>query len=287
MSMQSPVEIWKALEEKYNIEQQGTNKFLMMKYLKFKMLDSIPIMDQVHELQILVSRLHDLKVVIPELLQVEAIISKLPSSWNNYQKKLLHMVEDFTMEKILRHLRIEEETWKCDAILLKKKQDATTSKANMVEDMNLVAMVTEGIKSLEIGMIAELNIAMTDKSYNWWLESRATIHVCNDQQQFKSYELVANCEVLMDNYQLAKVLSQGTVELNFTSGKKLTFTNMLHVPDEKDIVMRGMGKRRWQRHDGTEEQVADMVAWRAGVRRLVGKWETRSVAAAESEAKWG
>ncbi|TYG40720.1 hypothetical protein ES288_D12G115900v1 [Gossypium darwinii] len=75
MSMQSPMEIWKALEEKYNIERQ-------------------------------------------ELLQVEAIISKLLSSWNNYRKKLLHMAKDFTMEKILRHLRIEKETQKRDVVYL-------------------------------------------------------------------------------------------------------------------------------------------------------------------------
>ncbi|KAH1098383.1 hypothetical protein J1N35_015304 [Gossypium stocksii] len=89
-----------------------------MKYFKFKMLDSIPIMDQVHELQVLVSRLRNLKVVILELLQVGAIISKLPSSWNNYRKKFLHMAEDFIVEKIFMHLRIEEETRKCDAMYL-------------------------------------------------------------------------------------------------------------------------------------------------------------------------
>ncbi|KAH1046614.1 hypothetical protein J1N35_037398 [Gossypium stocksii] len=82
------------------------------------MLDSILIMDQVHELQVFVIKLRDLKVVIPELLQVRAIISKLPSSWNNYQKKLLHMAEDFTMEKIIRHLHIQEETQKHDVMYL-------------------------------------------------------------------------------------------------------------------------------------------------------------------------
>ncbi|PKI47432.1 hypothetical protein CRG98_032173 [Punica granatum] len=145
MSMQSPMEIWKALEEKYNTERQGH-------YIK-------------------------------------------------------------------------------DCKLLKKEKDATTSKANMVEDMDLVAMVMGGIESLEIVMITELNIAMTDKSYNWWLDSRATDHVCNDRQQFKSYEPMANREVLMGNHQSVKVLGQGTVELNFTSGKKLTLINVLHVPD--------------------------------------------------------
>ncbi|PKI78962.1 hypothetical protein CRG98_000603 [Punica granatum] len=77
------MEIWKALEEKYNTE-----------------------------------RLCNLKVIIPESQQVGAIISKLPSSWNDYRKKLLHMAEDFTVEKILRHLRIEEETRKRDAVYL-------------------------------------------------------------------------------------------------------------------------------------------------------------------------
>ncbi|KAH1113818.1 hypothetical protein J1N35_007196 [Gossypium stocksii] len=76
------------------------------------------IMDQVHELQVLVSRLCDLKVVIPELLQVGDIISKLPSSWNNHQKKLLHMANDFIVEKLLMHLCIEEETRKRDAVYL-------------------------------------------------------------------------------------------------------------------------------------------------------------------------
>ncbi|PKI48164.1 hypothetical protein CRG98_031429 [Punica granatum] len=60
----------------------------------------------------------DLKVIISESLQVGAIISKLPSSWNNYWKKLLHMAEDFTVEKILRHLHIEVETRKREAVYL-------------------------------------------------------------------------------------------------------------------------------------------------------------------------
>ncbi|KAG8482437.1 hypothetical protein CXB51_023946 [Gossypium anomalum] len=78
---------------------------------------------------------------------------------------------------------------------------------------------------------------MTDRSRNLWLDSIATVHVCNDQQQFNSYELVANCEMVMGNYQSIKVLGQGMVELNFRSGKKLTLTNVLHVPDvRKNLV---------------------------------------------------
>ena len=46
-SIQSSLEIWKSLEEKYNNEQQGTNKFIIF---EFSMVDYVLIMDQVHEL---------------------------------------------------------------------------------------------------------------------------------------------------------------------------------------------------------------------------------------------
>ena len=58
----APKEIWTALETKYQNEKKGTNKFLALNYFDFKMTDDMPVMDQVHELQILVSRLRDLEV---------------------------------------------------------------------------------------------------------------------------------------------------------------------------------------------------------------------------------
>jgi len=101
----TPNEIWKAPETKYNIERQGTDKFLIVKFLEFKILDSIPILDEEHELQVLVNRLRDLKVVLPAAFQV----GELPSTWNDYRKNLLCIQKDFTVEKIMRHLRIDEE----------------------------------------------------------------------------------------------------------------------------------------------------------------------------------
>ncbi|XP_039143929.1 uncharacterized protein LOC120281054 [Dioscorea cayenensis subsp. rotundata] len=109
MSIQSSVEIWKALEEKYNTKRHGT----------------------VHELQVLANQLCGLKIVIPELLQVGAIISKLPLGWNDYWKKLLHMAEEFMVEKLQRHIRIEEEARKRDAMHV-----LNSSKVNYIENDN-------------------------------------------------------------------------------------------------------------------------------------------------------
>ena len=93
------------------------------------MIDNVSVMDQVHELQILVSKLKDVKVEVPESLQVGGIIAKLPLSWNGYMKKLLHTTETFSLEQIQKHLCIEEET----RLRANKFSNESTTKVNFVE----------------------------------------------------------------------------------------------------------------------------------------------------------
>ncbi|PPD88007.1 hypothetical protein GOBAR_DD15059 [Gossypium barbadense] len=88
------------------------------------------------------------------------------------------------MAEILKHLHIEEKTRKHDAVYLPQSskvnyvsESKNSRNANMVEDMDLVAMVMKGIESLETGMITKLNITMTNKSHNWCLDSGATVYV--------------------------------------------------------------------------------------------------------------
>ncbi|XP_050897394.1 uncharacterized protein LOC127104244 [Lathyrus oleraceus] len=59
--------------------------------------------------------------------EVGAIITKLPPSWKGYRKKLLHSSEDFSLEKIQKHLRIEEESKERE-----KSESMGLSKANVV-----------------------------------------------------------------------------------------------------------------------------------------------------------
>ena len=93
-------DIWNTLEFKYKAKEEGTKKLLISKYFYFKMLDGKPILPQVHELQVIVNKLRAAKIELPEQFQVGAIITKLPSSWKGYWKKLLHNSEDFSLEKI-------------------------------------------------------------------------------------------------------------------------------------------------------------------------------------------
>ncbi|KAH9666952.1 hypothetical protein KPL70_020856 [Citrus sinensis] len=288
-SMTSPVEIWNALEYKYKTEKEGTDKFLVSKYFEFIMVDTKSILDQIHELQIIVTKLRELKVEISESFQVRAIIAKLPQSWNDYRKKLLHSKENITLEELQKHLVIEEETRsreskdkhdstkvnvveaskfsknfkvkndkkfkksstqkfsgncffcgkkghrQSDCRFKKKKEEVNSHKANVIENKSeeICAMVSE----MQIGMITETNMAET-KSYDWWLDSGATIHVCNDKKFFLSYkEETEGQMVLMGNNNAAIVAGKGVVEINFTSGKKVTLYNVFHVPSvRKNLI---------------------------------------------------
>ena len=72
-SVQSPREIWNALEFKYNTEKQGANKFHSLQFFEFNMVDHILVLDQVHELHILFSKLKDSKVDVGEPLNIGTI----------------------------------------------------------------------------------------------------------------------------------------------------------------------------------------------------------------------
>ena len=108
-SIKLPREIWTTLEYKYTPQKQGADKILIKKYFDFIIIKRPSVLDQVHDLQVLISKHKDLGVENFESLQVRAIISKLPPSWNDYQKKPLHVTESFVMDQILKHLHMEKD----------------------------------------------------------------------------------------------------------------------------------------------------------------------------------
>ena len=127
-------EIWEALENKYKAEEEGTKKFLISQYIDFKFFDEKPLLPQIHELQVIVNKLKVLKIELPEAFQVGAIVAKLPSSWKGYRKRILHKSEDYSLEEIQKHLRIEEESRSRDKMV--EESNGGTNKANAVSKAN-------------------------------------------------------------------------------------------------------------------------------------------------------
>ncbi|GJS58887.1 retrovirus-related pol polyprotein from transposon TNT 1-94 [Tanacetum coccineum] len=268
------------------------------------MKDNVSILDQVHEFLILVSKFKNLNIKIPEKLLVGSIITKSPSSWHNYKKKLMHTLEDFNLDQIQKHLRIEEETrireknlngassskvnyvdsgknnkgndkkrkgtWnsskdnkkdkkplskvvcykcgdkghiKCYCKNPKKKNhnsnknDESANTVKQVDTTEITAMVSE----MNIGMIQELHMAsVTTTIDDWWHDSGATTHVYNNKDLFKTYkETKDGHEVMISDNHTSKVIGSGNVEIQFTSGKKLTLMIVLHVPNIRKNLISG------------------------------------------------
>ncbi|KAJ0524516.1 putative RNA-directed DNA polymerase [Helianthus annuus] len=122
-------ELWDALDKKYNTEDAGTKKFVVARFLDFKMVDSKTVMNQVQEFLII---LHDISaegMTLSETFQVAAMIEKLPPSWVDFKNYLKHKRKEMTIEDLIVRLRIEED----NRIALKGSLAQTSASANLVE----------------------------------------------------------------------------------------------------------------------------------------------------------
>nr|GEW66883.1 zinc finger, CCHC-type [Tanacetum cinerariifolium] len=123
---------------------------------------------------------------------------------------MMHTSEDFTLDQIQKHLRIKEET--------------------RIREKNL-----NGASSYK-----ELHLANVTTTDNWWYDSGATTYVCNNRDLFKTYkETKDGHEVMMGDNHTLKFIGSGNVEIQFTSGKKLTLMNVLHVPIIRKNLVSG------------------------------------------------
>ncbi|GJX95950.1 zinc finger, CCHC-type containing protein [Tanacetum coccineum] len=74
----------------------------------------------------------------------------------------------------------------------------------------------------------------------WWIDSRATTHVCKDRCWFKTYEPVEDGFVLyMGDDHSAPVHGKGSVALEFSFGKTITLFNVLYVPKLRKNLVSG------------------------------------------------
>ena len=89
-----------------------------------------------------------------------------------------------------------------------------------------------------LGDVSDMNLSVVVFKVNvvgsntkeWWVDTRATHHVCSNKKMFSSYHSIDNGEQLfIGNSSSTKVEGQGKVVLKMTSGKELTLNDVLHV----------------------------------------------------------
>ena len=86
-------------------------------------------------------------------------------------------------------------------------------------------------------VISEVNLVGRNTK-EWWVDTRATRHICSEKKMFFTYNHLGNEEKnFMGNSSTSKIEVNGKVVLNMTMGKFLTSKDVLYVPDiQKNLV---------------------------------------------------
>ncbi|GKE67145.1 hypothetical protein Tco_1521306 [Tanacetum coccineum] len=117
-----------SLERKYKTEDADTKKFVVARFLDYKMVDSKNVITHVQDLHVLIHEIHVEGMTVSETFQVAAIIEKLPPSWVDFKNYLKHKRKESVKDLIIR-FRIEED----NKLAQKNTYTPDSAKANMVE----------------------------------------------------------------------------------------------------------------------------------------------------------
>ena len=102
-------ELWESLDRKYKTEDAGMKKFVVGRFLDYKMVDSKTIISQVQDLQVILHEIHAKGMVLSESFLVTAIIEKLSPNWKDFKNYLKHKRIEMKLEDLIVRLRIEED----------------------------------------------------------------------------------------------------------------------------------------------------------------------------------
>ena len=102
----------------------------MESFHDYKMVNNHSVVEQVHEVQVLVKELELLKGLLPDKFGAGCIIAKLPSSWRNFTTALKHKRHEISVENLIASLDVEE---KARAKYASENGGEGNSSANMVQ----------------------------------------------------------------------------------------------------------------------------------------------------------
>ncbi|KAL0370874.1 UNVERIFIED_CONTAM: hypothetical protein Sangu_0405500 [Sesamum angustifolium] len=122
--------LWESLEKKYKTEDAGLKKFIVGKFLDFKMVDSKTVINQVQEFQMILHDLHAEGMKLSESFQVAAMNEKLPPLWKDFKNYLKHKRKEMGLEDLIVILRIEEDNRLSE---MKSEKLQIEAKANLME----------------------------------------------------------------------------------------------------------------------------------------------------------
>ncbi|XP_042041347.1 uncharacterized protein LOC121786796 [Salvia splendens] len=212
--------MWEDLEKKYRSNDAGTKKFIIVKYLDYKMVDSRPVIDQVQEFQIIIHELATEGMILPENFTSGTIIEKLPPSWKDFKSYLKHKRKEMTLEELIVKLCNEFDVRKNDqkarghgsfeakANLLERggpsnkrhRPNRPTSKDKSKNKKSAAYVVEKEFKDWDendlIAVVTEEANLIENKG-SWYIDTGATAHVCADRNKFSTYNPIDGRKINM------------------------------------------------------------------------------------------
>ena len=123
-------ELWESLDHKYKTEDAWVKKFVMGRFLNYKMVDSKTVVSQVQELHVIFHEIHVEGMMLSKTFQVATNIEKLPPALKEFKNYLNHKRKEMIIEDLIIRLVIEEE----NRVYNKKgAHNPNEAKANFVE----------------------------------------------------------------------------------------------------------------------------------------------------------
>ncbi|GMY06493.1 Retrovirus-related Pol polyprotein from transposon TNT 1-94 [Fagus crenata] len=119
-------ELWDSLDKKNRTEDAGTKKFIVGRFLDYKMLDSKTVIIQVQELQLIMQKRKEMKLE-------DLIVRMRIEEDNQFKNYLKHKCKEMKLEDLIVRMRIEEDNRTSAKAMWNQTIE---SKANVVEHNN-------------------------------------------------------------------------------------------------------------------------------------------------------
>jgi hypothetical protein len=125
-------DLWETLDRMYTESDAGREFYVNEQYHEYRTVDDHSVVEQSHEIQLLMGELAHFDCVLPNKFVVGGIIAKLPPTWRNFAMALKHKKEAMTVESLIATLDVEEKA-KSKDVPRYGPMDSGTSNANVVE----------------------------------------------------------------------------------------------------------------------------------------------------------